>query len=156
MNEIHRLAARMPNQNKMNNVPPIFAPTGVDGAPSHFPTLRYAVKRTEVEGLYYRKQSQRVSHFCSNGRLHRASADAKATLELQGKMELSKHTFFQSVGLVEAVGIEPKAVLTGRKLLIRVNAKSAKYTGIAQLSYTRDTGTGPMRHEAIGFPRERP
>jgi hypothetical protein len=41
--------------------------------------------------------------------------------------------------LVGAVGIEPKAVLTGRKLLIRLNAKNAKYTGIAQLRYTPGT-----------------
>ena len=41
--------------------------------------------------------------------------------------------------LVGAVGIEPKAVLTGRKLLIRLNAKNAKYTGIAELRYTPGT-----------------
>ncbi len=41
--------------------------------------------------------------------------------------------------LVGAVGIEPKALLTGRKLLIRLKAKNAKYTGIAQLRYTPGT-----------------
>jgi hypothetical protein len=51
------------------------------------------------------------------------------------------------------MGIELKAALKMCKLLIRMNAKDTKYAGIAQLRYT---GTGRMRHEAIGFPRERP
>jgi hypothetical protein len=38
-----------------------------------------------------------------------------------------------------AVEIELKAALQTRKLLIRLNAKNAKYTGIAQLRYTRGT-----------------
>ncbi len=42
--------------------------------------------------------------------------------------------------MVGAVGIELRAVLTGRKLSIRLNAKNAKYTGIAQLRYTPGTG----------------
>jgi hypothetical protein len=37
------------------------------------------------------------------------------------------------------VGIELKAALKTCKLLIRINAKNAKYTGIAQLRYTRGT-----------------
>jgi len=41
--------------------------------------------------------------------------------------------------LVGTVGIEPKAALKTCKLLIRINAKNAKYTGIAQLRYTRGT-----------------
>ena len=36
-------------------------------------------------------------------------------------------------------GIELRAVLTGRRLSIRLNAKNAKYTGIARLRYTRGT-----------------
>jgi hypothetical protein len=39
--------------------------------------------------------------------------------------------------LVGAVGIELKAALKPFELLIRINAKNAKYTGIAQLRYTR-------------------
>jgi hypothetical protein len=41
--------------------------------------------------------------------------------------------------LVGAVGIELKATLKTRKLLIPLNAKNAKYTGIAQLRYTPGT-----------------
>jgi len=41
--------------------------------------------------------------------------------------------------LVGAVGIELRAALKTCKLLIRINAKNAKYTGIAQLRYTRGT-----------------
>jgi hypothetical protein len=41
--------------------------------------------------------------------------------------------------MVGAVGIELKAALKTCKLLIRLNAKNAKYTGIAQLRYTRGT-----------------
>ncbi len=41
--------------------------------------------------------------------------------------------------LVGAVGIELKATLTGRRLFIRLNAKNAKYTGIAQVRYTPGT-----------------
>ena len=39
--------------------------------------------------------------------------------------------------MVGAVGIELKAALKTRKLLILLNEKNAKYTGIAQLRYTR-------------------
>jgi hypothetical protein len=42
-------------------------------------------------------------------------------------------------GLVGAVGIELKAALKTRKLLILLNEKNAKNTGIAQLRYTPGT-----------------
>ena len=41
--------------------------------------------------------------------------------------------------LVGAVGIELKAALKTRKLLILLNEKNAKNTGIAQLRYTPGT-----------------
>ena len=43
------------------------------------------------------------------------------------------------VVLVGAVGIELKAALKRLKLLILLNEKNAKYTGIAQLRYTPGT-----------------
>jgi len=41
--------------------------------------------------------------------------------------------------MVGAVGIELKATLTVRKLLIRLNGKNTKYTGFAQMRYTPGT-----------------
>jgi len=67
------------------------------------------------------------------------SADRKGTPEVHGKMDLSKHMLFQSVRLVGAVGIELKATLKARKLLIPVNEKNAKNIGFAQVRYTAGT-----------------
>jgi hypothetical protein len=46
------------------------------------------------------------------------------------------------LGLVGAVGIELKAVLKTRKLLILLNDKNAKNTECAQVRYTRGTREG--------------
>jgi hypothetical protein len=46
---------------------------------------------------------------------------------------------FVSVWMVGAVGIELKAMLKARKLLIPLNAKNAKNTGFAQVRYTPGT-----------------
>jgi hypothetical protein len=57
--------------------------------------------------------------------------------------------------MVRAVGIERKAVLTARKLLIRLNANNAKYTGLAQLRYTPGTrGWRSIRHDKVLLPRQ--
>jgi hypothetical protein len=45
--------------------------------------------------------------------------------------------------MVGAVGIELRAMLKARKLLIPLNAKNAKNTGFAQVRYTPGTRT-PM------------
>jgi len=52
--------------------------------------------------------------------------------------------------LVGAVGIELKAMLKTRKLLILLNAKSAKNTELAQVRYTPGTRSLPEQSSEVG------
>ena len=53
--------------------------------------------------------------------------------------------------LVGAVGIELKATLKARNLLIPLNAKNAKNTRFAQVRYTRGTRTPALGQDTISY-----
>jgi hypothetical protein len=65
--------------------------------------------------------------------------EGKGTTEAHEETDPSKVTLFQSVRQVEVVGIELKARLRTRKLLISHNAKTAQTPRFAKARYTPGT-----------------
>ncbi len=67
---------------------------------------------------------------------------------------LSSLRIFVSIGnngdVVGAVGVELKAMLKTRKLLIPLNEKSAKNTELAQVRYTPGTRSLPEQSSEVG------